>query len=145
MAHVIGVKIETFDPSVAAGIKAYNLRKMKDSARDIYTAKQNELNRAWKNMHSGETPPTQKREENFHNEAVDELIERYEVATEAYVSAIKEASQMYKDGLNVGLTDEQLSDIFKDAGFSIEKGELSAIKSGNVSNLRLLFKKKDKY
>ena len=145
MAHLLGVKIETFDPSVAAGIKAYNLRKMKDSARDIYTAKQNELNRAWKNMHSGETPPTQKREENFHNEAVDELIERYEVATEAYIAAIKEASQMYKDGLNVGLTDEQLSDIFKDAGFSTEKGELSAIKSGNVSNLRLLFKKKDKY
>lgn len=144
-AHLLGARIENFDPIVSANAKASAAYAQKQAAMGIYKDTQYKMNRAWKNMHNEATEPTKAREDNFHREAIDELNKAYEVSMEAYISVIKECHKLYNHGIKVGIPPADMSGIFKDRHFSDENGEIQAIVSGNTSYLRLRFKKKDRY
>jgi hypothetical protein len=133
LGHLAGIKVETFDPSVAAVSKSYELKETKAKARSIFGDHRSTLNRGWKRLLETEGGATPEQLSNYDKEAQQELMEKYEVSTSAYQSALMDAHKFYKNCLLVGLKHEQIVVILQDADFSDKKGEIQAIISGNVT------------
>lgn len=145
LEHLVGVRVETFDPTVAVASQMNALERDKRESRKAFTQRQGELNRAWDNMHRGDEQPTARREQNLDDRAAQQLNEAYDLSMEAYLATIRRASALAQDATRLGIDTIKVVDMLKEAGFSAKAGEIDAIMSGNVSKLRLKFDKKGRY
>ena len=145
MEHALGVRVETFNPEVQIGGKMQSLEASKRASREIYTAEQSRWNRGWKNLTKYETGVSPERLADYEKSAMESLNGSYDLAMEAYVSTIKDASVTARDAKVLGLSTKKVVNMLKEAGFSDDNGEIQAILSGNFSKLRLKFKRKEKF
>jgi hypothetical protein len=145
LEHLVGVRVETFDPTVAVASQMNALERDKRESRKAFTQRQGELNRAWENMHRGDEQPTARREQNLDDRAAQQLNEAYDLSMEAYLATIRRASSLAQDATRLGIDTMKVVDMLKEAGFSAKAGEIEAIMSGNVTKLRLKFDKKGRY
>ena len=69
-----------------------SLEASKRASREIYTAEQSRWNRGWKNLTKYETGVSPERLADYEKSAMESLNGSYDLAMEAYVSTIKDAS-----------------------------------------------------
>jgi hypothetical protein len=145
LAHLVGLRVETFDPIVSAKSKTFELKDSKAKSRAIFGDEQNLLNRGWERLNSAEIAATPEQLATFDKNAQESLAKKYETTCIAYRNTIEDAHKFYKNCLLVGISDANVVEMLKDAGFSVKNGEVAAIISGNFSTLQPDFKKKEKY
>jgi hypothetical protein len=142
LGHLAGLRVETFDPTVAATGKSFELKEAKAKARAIFGDHRATLNRGWKRLLETEGGVTEEQKAAYDKEAREELMEKFEVATQAYQASLDDAHKFYKNCLTVGLPHEKIVVILQDADFSEKNGEIKAIVSGNTK-IAPSFKKGD--